>query len=222
MMSATTCVMEPRSSPPLSTYRPVRAPTASGYTRAVTERPDNPPPFGPDAVWAPWRQPYLDSLGPSENQPQNAPAARREPGATFFTDYWAHPERDAANHVIRRTERAMILLNKYPYANGHLLVALGEARPALLDYTAAQRSALWTAVDEAMALMQRVLEPQGVNIGVNQGQAAGAGVPGHLHVHLVPRWGGDTNFITVVGAVRVIPGALEAMYERYAAAARTK
>lgn len=181
----------------------------------MTPAPDNPAPFGPDAIWAPWRQPYLDSLG-SKDRSENF-GVRREPGSTFFTDYWAHPERDAANHVIRRTDRAMILLNKYPYANGHLLVALGEARPALLDYDADQRAALWAAVDDAMALMQRVLEPQGVNIGVNQGQAAGAGVPGHLHVHLVPRWGGDTNFITVVGAVRVIPGALEAMYQRYAA-----
>lgn len=195
---------------------------------------DPPAPFGPDAIWAPWRQPYLDSLGPSKDQPEdqsenqsenqskNRPAARRDPGGTFLTDYWAHPERDAGNHVIRRTDRAMILLNKYPYANGHLLVALGEPRPALLDYDADQRAALWTAVDDAMALMQRVLEPQGVNIGINQGHAAGAGVPGHLHVHLVPRWGGDTNFITVVGAVRVIPGAVEAMYQRYAAAAQTK
>jgi ATP adenylyltransferase len=109
----------------------------------------------------------------------------------------------------------MILLNKYPYANGHLLVALGEARPSLLDYDADQRAALWALVDRAMELMQRVLEPQGVNIGVNQGRAAGAGVPGHLHVHLVPRWSGDTNFMSVVGQVRVIPAALEAVYQRY-------
>ncbi len=109
----------------------------------------------------------------------------------------------------------MVMLNKYPYANGHLLVALGEARPRLVDYDASQRAALWSLVDLAADLMERTLHPQGINIGVNQGRAAGAGVPGHLHAHLVPRWNGDVNFITVVGQIRVIPAALEAMAERY-------
>ncbi len=171
-------------------------------------------PFGPDGVWAPWRLPYLESLGS-----ENTPAAGRPPGpspsGSFLADYWAVPQHDARNHVIVRTDRGMILLNKYPYANGHLLVALGEARPSLLDYDQDQRATLWALVDRAMDLMQRVLEPQGVNIGVNQGRAAGAGVPGHLHVHLVPRWSGDTNFMSVVGQVRVIPAALEAVYGRY-------
>lgn len=176
-------------------------------------------PFGPDAVWAPWRMPYLESLG-SENPPAAGRPGGLSPTGSFLADYWAAPQHDARNHVIVRTDRGMILLNKYPYANGHLLVALGEARPSLLDYDQDQRAALWALVDRAMALMQRVLEPQGVNIGVNQGRAAGAGVPGHLHVHLVPRWSGDTNFMSVVGQVRVIPAALEAVYQRYAAGAK--
>src|SRR5262245_65250801 len=87
------------------------------------------------------------------------------------------------------------MLNAYPYANGHLLVALGEARPTLLDYTPEQRAALWRLVETATDLMQRALEPQGINFGINQGRAAGAGVPQHLHAHLVPRWGGDVNFM---------------------------
>lgn len=185
------------------------------YTRAVGAVPhmgNEDRPFGPDAVWAPWRQAYLDSLG-SENAP--GAARRAEDGPGFLAAYWASPERDAENHVVLRTDAGMILLNKYPYANGHLLVALGEARPSLLDYDPGQRAALWGLVERAMELMQRVLEPQGVNVGINQGRAAGAGVPGHLHAHLVPRWGGDTNFMTAVGGVRVIPGALRAMWERY-------
>jgi len=174
-------------------------------------------PFGPDAVWAPWRLPYLESLDTSE---KSAPGAGGRGGTggssgSFLADYWATPERDAVNHVIVRTGAGMILLNKYPYANGHLLVALGEARPSLLDYDAGQRAALWALVDRAAGLMRRVLEPQGMNIGINEGIAGGAGVPGHLHAHLVPRWGGDTNFMTVVGGVRVIPAALEAVYARY-------
>jgi ATP adenylyltransferase len=109
----------------------------------------------------------------------------------------------------------MILLNAFPYANGHLLVALGEPAPRLLDYSASQRAAFWSLMDAAADLMERTLNPQGINLGVNQGRAAGAGVPQHLHGHLVPRWGGDTNFITVVGQVRIIPGSLEEMWLRY-------
>ena len=176
-------------------------------------------PFGPDALWAPWRLAYLESIGPSENPAPAAGRPREAPASgSFLADYWASPERDREHHVIVRTDRGMILLNRYPYANGHLLVALGDARPTLLDYDPDQRAALWALVDRAMALIERVLEPQGVNVGINQGAAAGAGVPGHLHAHLVPRWGGDTNFMTAVGGVRVIPAALDAMYERYALA----
>lgn len=109
----------------------------------------------------------------------------------------------------------IILLNRFPYANGHLLVALGKARARLMEYDAQERAAFWSLVDVAADLMERTLEPQGVNIGVNQGKAAGAGVPGHLHAHLVPRWHGDVNFITVVGQIRVIPAALETMAARY-------
>ena len=109
----------------------------------------------------------------------------------------------------------MILLNAFPYANGHLLVALGESRQRLLDYSPAQRAALWRLTDLAVELCEFALSPQGVNVGVNQGEAAGAGVPEHLHVHVVPRWRGDTNFATTVSAVRVIPAALDAMAARY-------
>ncbi len=138
-----------------------------------------------------------------------------KPSGSFLIDYWNTPQRDTRNHIIVRTADGMILLNGFPYASGHLLVALGEPRPTLLDYSPQQRAALWRLVDCAADLITRTLEPQGINIGVNQGRAAGAGVPGHLHVHLVPRWGGDTNFITVVGQVRIIPASLETMAERY-------
>jgi ATP adenylyltransferase len=134
---------------------------------------------------------------------------------SFLLDYWLSPAADVRNHVVLRTTDGLILLNAFPYANGHLLVALGEARPRLADYTPEQRARLWALTEIACDLMERTLEPQGINIGINQGRAAGAGVPGHLHVHLVPRWGGDVNFITVVGQVRVIPSSLEAMAARY-------
>lgn len=135
--------------------------------------------------------------------------------ASFLERYWLEPERDEQNLVVWRDAQGMILLNRYPYANGHLLVALGEPRGRLLDYTPSQRAAFWALVERAEELMERALNPQGINLGINQGRAAGAGVPQHLHAHLIPRWAGDVNFITTVGRVRVIPSSLEAMYARY-------
>jgi ATP adenylyltransferase len=164
------------------------------------------------ALPAPWRLKYLESLGSSER------ATGKISTGSFLRDNWLTPELDIPNHIIVRAQHGMILLNKYPYANGHLLVALAEARPALLEYSEAQRAHLWRLVDCATDLVLATLDPQGVNIGINQGRAAGAGVPSHLHVHLVPRWGGDSNFIDVVGRVRVIPAALEDMADRYRAA----
>ncbi|MHC5002266.1 MAG: HIT family protein [Planctomycetota bacterium] len=164
-----------------------------------------------EILWAPWRGAYLRELARRAGQP---PAADGD-AAGFLADYWAHPERDEQHHVVYRDDEGMILLNRYPYANGHLLVALGDPRPTLLEYAPAQRAAFWCLVEIGMELMLAALRPQGVNVGINQGLAAGAGVPGHLHAHLVPRWSGDTNFITTVGQVRVIPEALEAMAEQY-------
>lgn len=179
-------------------------------------------PFGPDALWAPWRMKYLEDLheGDRDGDPLGSEPdkkrPKRESSGSFLLDYWRTPEDDTSNHVIVRNAHGMILLNKYPYTNGHLLVALGEARPSLSDYEPAQRGELWLLVERAVALCEKALEPQGLNIGINQGIAGGAGVPSHLHVHVMPRWVGDTNFITAVGGVRVIPSALELMYERYA------
>jgi ATP adenylyltransferase len=160
---------------------------------------------------APWRLAYLESLGKAEKKTGEPKAG----SASFLREYWLHPELDEKNHVVVRTGSGLILLNAYPYANGHLLVALGEARPTLLDYDPEQRAALWRLTELAADLMQLTLEPQGINIGINQGRAAGAGVPQHLHVHLVPRWGGDVNFMAVVGEVRVIPASLDSMARRY-------
>jgi ATP adenylyltransferase len=171
------------------------------------------PPVHAAAIQAPWRQEYLETVDKQERS-----GSLEKSSGSFLRDYWLAPADDAKNFVIARTAQGMILLNRFPYAGGHLLVALGEARPTLLDYDAAQRAALWRLVDAASDLVQEALAPQGLNIGVNQGRAAGAGVPGHLHVHLVPRWGGDVNFMSVVGQVRVIPVSLEKMAERYRSA----
>jgi len=154
----------------------------------------------------------VETLSDDETKGRGEP---RPASGSFLRDYWLDPGSDERNHVIARTEAGIILLNRFPYSSGHLLVALGEPRPTLLDYTPNQRASLWALTDAAAELIQRALEPQGINIGVNQGRAAGAGVPEHLHVHLVPRWAGDVNFMTVAGQVRVISSALDRMAERY-------
>jgi ATP adenylyltransferase len=154
---------------------------------------------------------YLESLGTAEK----TAGPPKSSSGSFLRDYWLAPEEDEKNHVLVRTGKGFICLNAYPYANGHLLVALGEPRARVLDYDPPDRAALWQLTELAMDLMELALEPQGINVGINQGRAAGAGVPQHIHVHLVPRWGGDVNFMATVGNVRVIPGSLETMARRY-------
>jgi ATP adenylyltransferase len=166
-------------------------------------------------LWAPWRMAYLRDLKRrADDIGWDGVSA-----GNFLSEYWAASERDQENLVIYRNEHGMILLNRYPYANGHLMTALGEPRPTLLDYDPAQRHEFWQLVEIAAELMEKTLAPQGINMGINEGKAAGAGLPEHLHAHLVPRWAGDTNFLSVVGQVRVIPDALDEMAEQYRATA---
>jgi len=170
---------------------------------------------------APWRDRYMRMLSDElrEKREQAVAGLPEAPPDSFLGRYWRTPEDDGTNHVVARVgegdSAGMIVLNRYPYANGHVLVALGEGRPRLLDYSADQRRAFWALVDCAVDLVETALNPQGVNVGLNQGQAAGAGVPTHLHAHVVPRWMGDVNFIDAVGNIRVIPSALETMAERF-------
>ncbi len=169
------------------------------------------PPEEQPALQAPWRSQYIDNLDATEKQ-----AGPPKPtSGCFIRDYWLSPNDDITNHVIVRTTDGLIMLNRYPYTGGHLLVALGDGRPRLLDYSPAQRATLWALADTALDLMERTLEPQGVNIGMNQGRASGAGVPQHVHIHLVPRWNGDVNFMAVVGNVRVLSSSLDLMASRY-------
>lgn len=162
-------------------------------------------------LWAPWRMAYLRDL----NRKAEGVGWDRVSTADFLTTYWNEPQNDERNLVVYRNAHGLVLLNRYPYANGHLMAALGEARPTLLDYTPLQRAEFWKLVEAALELMQRTLKPQGINTGINEGRAAGAGLPEHLHAHIVPRWNGDTNFLSVVGEVRVIPDALEEMARLY-------
>ncbi|MBC03439.1 MAG: HIT family hydrolase [Phycisphaerae bacterium] len=166
-----------------------------------------------DNLWAPWRMTYLRELERRRREVGEEVPALED----FISHAWEHPEEDEAAFVVHRGEHGLLMLNRFPYANGHLLVALGTARPRLLDHTAEERASLWSLVDFATDLVERAFEPHGVNIGVNQGDAAGAGLPQHLHVHVVPRWSGDLNFMSSVAGVRVVPDSLEEVAARYRA-----
>src|SRR5207237_3465870 len=105
------------------------------------------------------------------------------------------------------------MLKLFPYTNGHLLVAPKVHEPEIENLSIEQATDLQVQTIQAVKLLKRALSPQGFNIGINLGRCAGAGVPGHIHQHIVPRWAGDTNFISVVGNVRIIPQATERLYD---------
>ncbi len=145
-------------------------------------------------IWAPWRMQYI--LGP------------REDGCVFCFDRAA----DRSHHVLKRTKWAFVLLNKFPYTNGHLLVvpARHVARP--WDLSAEEYHALSDLLLESIAAVEKILAPHGLNVGMNMGEVAGAGVDEHMHYHIVPRWSGDHNYMAVLGEVRMINEHLEETY----------
>jgi ATP adenylyltransferase len=154
-----------------------------------------------DTLWAPWRLEYIKSV-------------TGQPADCFLCDLARHPEKDAENFVIRRSPFGMLLMNRYPYVNGHLLVAPYRHTPDLPELTPAERGNLFELAVLGQQLLAAAMNPQGFNIGINIGRCAGAGVPGHVHTHIVPRWNGDINFMTVVGQVRIIPQAVEEAYRQ--------
>ncbi len=121
------------------------------------------------------------------------------------------PSKDAENLVIRRGATCLLLMNRYPYTSGHLLVAPFRHEGRLDVLRPEELGEMMELASLGTRLLERVAQPQGFNLGINQGAAAGAGLKDHLHLHVVPRWEGDTNFMPVLGAVRVMPQALEEM-----------
>ena len=115
--------------------------------------------------------------------------------------------------ILWRSEHSVVLLNRYPYTSGHILVAPLEHMADLEQLSDAQLLDMQKQTVLVLQLLKRTMSPQGFNLGVNLGRPAGAGMPDHLHQHVVPRWAGDTNFISVVGQVRIVPQAMEQLYD---------
>lgn len=120
---------------------------------------------------------------------------------------------DLDHLLLWKSEHSQVLINRYPYANGHLLVAPRAHKGDMIELSAAEHLDLSVQSTRAMQLLRRAVSAQGFNVGINLGRVAGAGVPKHLHQHVVPRWGGDLNFMTVVGETRVVPQAISQLFE---------
>lgn len=152
-------------------------------------------------VWAPWRMEYIRSL-----------EAEKEEEGCFLCRYWQQPDRDRANRVVWRSKGAFVLMNRFPYTNGHMLIAHAAHKGDMADLSEDELFELTRLTRDCVGLLRETVHAQGFNVGYNIGRCAGAGLPDHLHLHVVPRWGGDTNFMPVVGDLRVIPVSLDKLH----------
>ena len=155
-----------------------------------------------ERLWAPWRLQYV---------------TQEKPGGCIFCDKPLLGD-DRAAHIVHRGVLAYVMLNTFPYNNGHVMVAPFAHESALEDLPAATLHEMMDLAQLCARAYKLSFHPDGINIGFNLGAAAGAGIKDHLHLHLVPRWVGDTNFMPVIADVRVIPQSLDATYEQLASA----
>ena len=151
-----------------------------------------------EQLWAPWRMQYIKKADAAEG--------------CIFCNFPAE-QKDDDNLIVLRGERTFIILNTFPYSNGHLMISPYRHTANLDDLEDADLLEMMTMTRRAVSLLKEAFHPDGFNVGVNMGRVAGAGIADHIHIHVVPRWSGDTNFMAVVGDVRVIPESLAAVYE---------
>jgi ATP adenylyltransferase len=150
-------------------------------------------------IWSPWRMEYIENHN-------------KEDGCIFCI---AQAKEDSAENLIaHRGELAYVILNRYPYTSGHLMVVPFAHQPNLEKLDPATRAEMMELTSLCMTVLRKVYTPQAFNMGANIGEAAGAGVKEHVHIHIVPRWRGDTNFMSALGSTRVLPELLEDTYQR--------
>ena len=158
-----------------------------------------------ERIWAPWRLEYVKD------------ASKDSADECVFCAK-AGSDDDEAALIVHRGERCFVILNLYPYTNGHLMIAPYEHLGSLTDLDAESTAEMMGLAQRAITLLGERYEPHGYNVGFNQGRVAGAGVEHHIHMHVVPRWGGDNNFMPVLADTRVMPQTLEQSYEALAGA----
>jgi len=161
-----------------------------------------------ERLWAGWRTTYIDGVAT-----QPPPDGDRD---CLFERLAREP--DGESLVLARNEHAFAVMNAYPYGSGHLMVAPLRHESTLAGLSRDEATAVMALVQDANVAVLAAYSPDGINVGANIGRAAGAGVPGHVHVHVLPRWSGDTNFMTTVAEARVLPEPLTRSYEKLRAA----
>jgi ATP adenylyltransferase len=155
-----------------------------------------------DNLWAPWRLSYVAAARPLEGE---------DP---CFICRGLAEQNDRANLIAFRGERSVVVLNRFPYNNGHLLIAPNAHKATLDELDAAEILETMDTLRRMMRRLDALMHPDGYNVGLNLGRVAGAGLPGHVHWHIVPRWNGDTNFMPVLADTKVIVQSLDALYDR--------
>ena len=155
-----------------------------------------------ERMWAPWRLEYIK--GPKADE------------CIFCTKPEAGDDR--TSYIVRRGEHCFTILNAFPYNNGHLMVSPYRHVPSIEELEPDALLELMTMAQESLGALRRAYGPEGFNLGINQGKVAGAGVEHHVHLHVVPRWGADTNFMPVIGDTRVLPQSLDDSYDSVSAA----
>ena len=153
-----------------------------------------------ERIWAPWRLEYVKDAS-KDTDDQCIFCVKPDEGD------------DEAALIVHRGDRCFVILNKYPYTNGHLMVAPFEHVATIQGLDAETLAEMMSLAQRAISILESKYEPHGFNVGFNQGRVAGAGVEYHIHMHVVPRWGGDTNFMPVLADTRVMPQTLEQTYE---------
>jgi ATP adenylyltransferase len=152
-----------------------------------------------DQLWAPWRLSYV--------------AAEKPKVETCFLCDGLAQSKDRENLIVHRSDLSCVVLNRFPYNNGHLLIAPKAHKATPAELTDAETLDLQHLIQKMLSVLETTMKPEGFNVGLNLGKVAGAGLPGHLHWHIVPRWNGDTNFMPVISDTRVIAQSLDAAFE---------
>jgi len=150
-------------------------------------------------LWSPWRMQYIQT--PRSNE------------GCIFCQALAEAD-DLTSLVVVRGQRAFVILNRYPYTSGHVMVVPVDHQPSLEKLDPPSRAEIMELAARFIQVLEEVYHPQGINVGINMGEAAGAGITDHVHMHIVPRWLGDTNFMSTLGMTRVLPEILEDTYQR--------
>ena len=158
-----------------------------------------------DRLWAGWRSSYVSSGGATGDASH---------GHCVFCGILALDVPEDDTNIVRRGELVTVMLNAYPYGTGHVLVMPNRHVAMLDDLTPEESSALWQGINHAVVAIRSAYQPNGLNVGFNLGAGSGAGIPEHLHAHVLPRWKADTNFITAVANAKVLPEPLDVTWQK--------